>query len=187
VAVSQPDTSFFQKQYRQRLQLERQSSAVLGGWGIANILTGAIGTAQATGSTKYFHQMNLGWGIVNTGLAVLIRSGAKRKMNLQPSPGTILKEQQRLEKILMLNTGLDVAYMAIGWGLKEKSYNNTSGRPEQLKGFGNSLILQGGFLFAFDIVQYLLHRRQGKAIETWLGSVTIQSNSNGLGLAWSIR
>lgn len=131
--------------------------------------------------------MNLGWGIVNTGLAVLMRSGVKRKMNLNPSTGSILKEQQRLEKILMLNTGLDVAYMAIGWGLKEKSYNNTSGNPERLKGFGNSLILQGGFLFAFDIVQYLLHRRQGKAIETWLDGITIQSNGHGFGLAWNIR
>jgi hypothetical protein len=56
-----------------------------------------------------------------------------------------------------------------------------------LKGFGNSLMLQGGFLFAFDIVQYLLHRRQGKAIENWMDGVTIQSNSHGIGVAWTIR
>jgi hypothetical protein len=186
-SISQPDTAFLHKQYQKRLHLERQTGLVLGGWGVANILTGAIGASQTTGSTKYFHQMNFGWGIINTGLAVLMRGSAKRKLKLQPSTSTVWKEQRRVENILMLNTGLDVAYMAIGWGLKERGQNKSSDNPDRLKGFGNSLMLQGGFLFAFDIIQYILHRRQGKAMENWTDQLTIQSSGNGLSVALNIR
>ena len=188
-ALSQPksDSGFLEQQYRQRLQLERKASLVLGGWGMVNVVSGAIGASQNSGSTKYFHQMNLGWGVINTGLAVLVRGNASRKLKEQPAAGTIFRDQRKLENILMLNTGLDVAYMAIGWGLKEKAAKPGTTKPERLEGFGNSLLLQGGFLFAFDVVQYMLHRRQGRAMEQWLDGVSIQPAGNGLSIVWQIR
>ncbi len=187
LAFSQADSSLLYQQYQKRLQMERKASLALGGWGMVNVVSGAIGASQTSGSTKYFHQMNLGWGVINTGLALLVRGTANQKMKEHPGAGTIFKEQRKLENILMLNTGLDVAYMAIGWGMKEKSKNNSSSNPDRLEGFGNSLLLQGGFLFAFDIVQYMLHRRQGRAMEQWLDGVSIQPAGNGLSIVWQIR
>ena len=43
-----------------------------------------------------------------------------------------------------------------GFYLKEKSKSSSS--AERLKGYGNSLLLQGGFLLVFDIALYFIHQ-----------------------------
>lgn len=61
-----------------------------------------------------------------------------------------------MQNFLLLNAGLDVAYIATGFYLKERAKNSSS--PERLRGYGNSLLLQGGFLLAFDIAFYFIHQ-----------------------------
>jgi hypothetical protein len=56
----------------------------------------------------------------------------------------------------LLNAGLDVAYIATGFYLKERSKNSSS--SERLRGYGNSLLLQGGFLLMFDVALYFIHQ-----------------------------
>jgi sulfite exporter TauE/SafE len=87
--------------------------------------------------------------------------------------------QQKLEKILLLNTGLDLAYITTGFLLKERgnSRNNL-----QNIGYGNSLLLQGAFLLIFDLVQYGNHRRNGKILEKQLSKLQIHTSGNGIGL-----
>jgi hypothetical protein len=62
-----------------------------------------------------------------------------------------------MQNIFIFNAGLDVGYMAIGLYLMERS-KNASKNQDLLKGYGSSLILQGGFLFAFDLVMYFVHK-----------------------------
>jgi hypothetical protein len=71
----------------------------------------------------------------------------------------IIKDFNSLQNILLLNAGLDVAYIATGFYLKERSKNSSS--SERLTGYGNSLLLQGGFLLLFDVALYFIH--QGNA------------------------
>ena len=59
------------------------------------------------------------------------------------------------EKLYLINAGLDVVYMGVGLGLRTISFKNEK-RKDMLYGYGNSIILQGGFLFAFDAVMYLI-------------------------------
>jgi hypothetical protein len=47
--------------------------------------------------------------------------------------------------------------MATGLYLMERSKRATRNQ-DLLKGYGSSLILQGGFLFAFDIIMFLVQR-----------------------------
>jgi hypothetical protein len=61
---------------------------------------------------------------------------------------------QNLDKILLFNAGLDVGYMATGAWIWERGLRKGS---ERLEGYGKSLLVQGGFLLAFDLVLYLLH------------------------------
>ncbi len=61
-----------------------------------------------------------------------------------------------IQSFLLLNAGLDVAYIATGFYLKERSKNSSS--SERLRGYGNSLLLQGGFLLAFDVALYFIHQ-----------------------------
>ncbi|PWH12138.1 MAG: hypothetical protein DDG60_14705 [Anaerolineae bacterium] len=58
------------------------------------------------------------------------------------------QERARLAKILWLNTGLDVLYVAAGVALIV-----TLGRSNLFwRGGGWGIIIQGGFLFFFDVV-----------------------------------
>lgn len=135
---------------QQRLDRTRNSMYLLGAWGIANIAGGALGMGQASGSQRAFHQMNLGWGVINLGLAA---SGLWTATHTDPSVFDLYettRQHHRMQKILLFNAGLDIAYMAGGAWMMERA-KIAEENPDRLRGFGKALILQGAFLFAFDI------------------------------------
>ena len=140
-----------------RLDLNRKGMMVLSGWAAANIIGGSIGWATSKGQNKYFFQMNTFWNVINAGLGVAGYLGA---INADPSGMTtaeILKGYNSMQNIFIFNAGLDVGYMAIGLYLMERSKRATK-NVDLLKGYGSSLILQGGFLFAFDLVMFFVHK-----------------------------
>lgn len=96
------------------------------------------------------------WNVVNLGIAAF---GYFNAINSDPTAVTnleILKDYNSLQSFLLLNAGLDAAYIMTGFYLKERSKN--SSRAERLKGYGNSLLLQGGFLLLFDVTLYFIHQ-----------------------------
>ncbi len=142
------------EQHRQ--QINKTGMLVLGTWAVGNILTGAYGHFTATGKARYFHQMNAMWNFVNLGIATF---GYVNALNADPYTmglSEAVGEYTTMQNILLLNAGLDVAYMTAGFYLRERS--KTSSKAEMLKGYGNGLILQGAFLFVFDIALYFIHR-----------------------------
>lgn len=130
---------------------------VLGGWALANLATGAYGWANTTGSTKYFHQMNFFWNTINLGIAGFSFYSAAQMTPLRMSPQELMDEHLRFENLYLINAGLDIAYIGTGFLLRHLSTRSQK-RPEMLKGYGSSVILQGGFLFLFDGVMYLVQR-----------------------------
>lgn len=132
---------------------------VLGSWAILNLATGAYGWSQTTGDTKYFHQMNFFWNTVNISIAgIALYSNYTTDLTLL-SNEELLNEQMKTERLLLINSGLDVLYIGTGFLLKGLSDRN-AGRADLLKGYGNSLILQGGFLLVFDLILYGILRTQ---------------------------
>lgn len=164
---------------QQRINRQKTGMLVLGGWAVANIAGGLVLQNNTDGSDKYFHLMNAGWNGVNLAIAGLGYYGA---MNSDPSSldmmGTI-QEQYKFQKILLFNAGLDIGYMAGGLYLIERS-KNTANNPERLKGFGRSIILQGGFLFAFDLVNYFIHASHNEALSPLLSSIYFTGSNAGL-------
>jgi hypothetical protein len=71
-----------------------------------------------------------------------------------------------------------MAYMAGGAYLIERS-KNTEKNPERLRGFGESIILQGAFLFAFDIGTYLVHRGHNESLQFLLDGLSFQGDAIG--------
>ena len=57
----------------------------------------------------------------------------------------IINEYNSLQNLLLLNAGLDVAYIATGFYLKERAKNSSS--SERLRGYGNSLLTSGRLSF----------------------------------------
>jgi hypothetical protein len=130
---------------------------VLGSWAAANIAGGLVLRANTEGSTRYFHEMNAIWNTVNLGIAAAGYFTAA-KLSADMTAIELMKEQSKMDKILLFNAGLDLAYIAGGFWLQERS-RNTSNNPERLMGYGRSVVLQGAFLFTFDIAMVLLHQK----------------------------
>lgn len=160
-------------------KLQMRAMMVLGTWGLANSISGGIGMLQSDGVLKSFHQMNLGWGVVNTGIAAIGYYGA-RQLNLDdPVIFSLYNHNVSLSKTLLFNAGLDVGYIGFGLYLRERS-NNAVKNKDRLKGFGNSIMVQGAFLFAFDLTTYYFNNTFSKVLKEQL--IEFGSTSNGIGL-----
>lgn len=131
---------------------------VLGSWALLNMASGAYGMSTQSGSSKYFHQMNLMWNTVNLGIAGYALVSAHLTDPNLLSPEQMMDKHLLTEKVLLINAGLDVLYIASGAFMINKSKTSTK-RPDLFKGYGQSLVLQGGFLLAFDLVLYTIQHR----------------------------
>ena len=164
-----------------RITLQKNNMWFLAAWAGANIMQGSISASNTTGNDHYFHQMNAYWNTVNLAIAGLGLYAAKKELAGIHSADRNRSEQQKIEKILLLNTGLDAAYIMTGLYLHERG---TRLNRDQPVGYGNSLMLQGGFLLIFDIIQYAENRRNGKALEKGGGGWQVGTTANGVGLAY---
>jgi hypothetical protein len=143
--------------YNKSNKINTTGMYVLGGWAIANIASGAVGWANSTGSAKYFHQMNLFWNTVNLGIAgFALYSNLTDNISILSSDEMLLKHT-KTENLYLINAGLDVVYIGTGFLLKHLSVNNLN-RQDLLKGYGNSIIMQGGFLMIFDLIMWGIQR-----------------------------
>lgn len=142
-----------------RMDHQKKAMLVLGGWAVTNIATGAIMSSQRQGSDKYFHRMNAYWNVVNLGIAGLGYLSAARE---QPEMLGLFGSSDAhfgFQRILLLNAGLDVGYIMGGLYLNERSRRFSLEDPEKearLKGFGKSIMLQGGFLLLFDVANHFI-------------------------------
>jgi hypothetical protein len=59
--------------------------------------------------------------------------------------------------------------MTAGFLLRSMALNNQA-KSAQFNGFGNGLILQGSFLFAFDLTAFAIHHRHGKQVLKFIDS-----------------
>jgi hypothetical protein len=163
-----------------RLKVQTTGMWVLSGWSVANIAYGGIASTQRSGSAKYFHRMNLYWNVVNLGIAAPSLIGSLRKKNNPPTTlSESIKELQGLEKALLFNAGLDVGYVMGGLYLMERA-KNASGDHDRLRGFGQSVILQGGFLLLFDAANYLALRKSRRKAAELLKNVQFTGQSVGV-------
>jgi hypothetical protein len=161
---------------RERIALNTTGMLVLGGWAVSNIAVGSIGMARSGGRTRYFHQMNAAWNTVNLAIAGFGYYGLKNSA-LDVSLSETISEFHNFEKILLFNAGLDVGYIAMGAFLWERGLRKQNNR---LTGYGQSLILQGAFLFSFDMILWLLNRNQSGALMEIVDS--IQFTGTGMAL-----
>ena len=165
----------------QRLKINRTAMTVLGGWAIGNLASGALLTGQKTGKAKYFHQMNLGWGAINLGIAGFAYYNAVKTDPASFDLLGSLKEQEKITRILLFNAGLDVGYIMGGAYLRERAKTTTK-NPERLAGFGESIMLQGAFLLVFDLAVFWVHHQHGKDLHPLIGGLSFGGN----GVSWRV-
>ena len=105
-------------------------------------------------------------------------AGKEKELTLEHS----LKKQARVEKLFLVNAGLDVAYIAGGLYMKERSKNSFDNR-DKLKGYGESVIVQGAALLLFDGLMYALHTNNGKPLFDLASKVAIGAGPAGFGVS----
>ncbi|MBM78080.1 MAG: hypothetical protein CL846_06325 [Crocinitomicaceae bacterium] len=136
---------------------QENAMKILGGWSAINIASSPFLKTTSTESWSHFHQMNFNWNLVNISIAGFGYMGLKKRKEKYWSLNSLEMDRNKLKKSLAVNMGLDAAYMVFGAVLKNRSLGNPLDLERNI-GFGNSIILQGGFLFVFDGVFLLKNR-----------------------------
>ena len=169
--------------YGQSLRINNMGMAVLGSWALANITIGAYGWSQNTGQRAYFHQMNLFWNTVNLTIAgIALYSNLTADYALLPGE-ELLEKQFRTQRLYLINAAVDVGYVSAGFLLKHLATKYPKNEL-RLRGYGNSVILQGSFLFVFDLVMYgLLNNRRAD----FLQQVSLSPMQDAYGLALTFQ
>lgn len=120
-------------------------------WSGLSLAAGALLIASNRPFWKAFGIQAAVWGLVDAGIAWLGRRDAREKATLGTAQAQPAAQARRLRRLLWLNTGLDVLYGAAGLSLVF-----TLGRNDLTwRGHGWGIILQGGFLFFFDLYHAL--------------------------------
>ena len=139
---------------RQRAQ--RIGMIALASWAGLNIAGGSA-LYFFDEANQSFHQMNAMWNVVNAGLATGGLIGASRELTGWDLTRSI-EAQHNLEKVYLVNAGLDLGYIMGGLFLAQLG-DEYPARADQFEGWGYSIALQGGFLMLFDAVMFIVHRR----------------------------
>ena len=166
---------------QERVELSQQSMYVLGGWAVGNIVLSGAMMSQTEGSSYHFHQMNLTWNSVNLAIASLGYFGVSREKIENFDLNKTIKKQYKIQQVLLFNSGLDIAYMVGGVYLLERAKNDIENK-DRWTGFGQSLILQGGFLLVFDFIQYRVHARRNKGLKKFLEKNNVSVGLDGIGV-----
>jgi len=165
---------------QERLHINQTGFTFLSGWAVANLGVGLIFQSKAVGETRYFRQMNAIWGGVNLLIAVPAYINARRggaDLSLDAS----IRAQASIEKIFILNAGLDIAYLAGSAWFLEKANNSTN--PDKYRGYGKSILMQGAFLLLFDAIMFTTHNRHGKKLYKALNGLQLAPNSLGYNIS----
>jgi len=115
-------------------------------WSFINLVGGVLLQKASSPFWRAFGQQSIGWGAINAALAVLGRWNLRRKAARSASIEKMQRDVRNLQRILWINTGLDVLYIAGGWKLAH------SRRKAKARGHGWGIVLQGAFLFFFDLL-----------------------------------
>ena len=183
ISYSTPAIGQLQDFNTQRYKTDQKLMLSLGSWASINIVGSGIGWARSNSAeNKYFHQMNVMWNLVNLGLAIPGYIKAKKE-NSVTSVYLLLEAQRKTETIFLVNAGIDLAYIGSGLLLRSRAPNVE--KSSQFLGYGNSMILQGGFLLLFDWIAYTVHRKNAK---NQLAPILqkIEPSDQGIGLKYKL-
>lgn len=162
-----------------RHQQEFRGMISLTSWASLNIAGGSAGYFMSNQPEwKYFHEMNVFWNTVNLGLGIYGLCSLKKPDQIWDFDKS-MKAQKKLERIFLVNSCIDVLY--IGGGAVMLHMANNREAAHRLSGYGRSLILQGSYLFLFDVAEYFLQRKNRLDLQKKKGHLSI--NSQGLGLS----
>ena len=162
-----------------RISITRTGMKVLGSWGIVNIAGGAVTYFTTTQDEwKYFSEMNVVWGAVNTGIAAMSLAGIRREMAIKMDYQQSYGRYRANNKLYLINAGLDVIYIGAGIGLTAYAQNTNKDQPIY-SGFGKSIAVQGIFLLLFDNIMFSANQLDNSKWFRLMNEIHFTGNSVG--------
>jgi hypothetical protein len=132
-------------------RFQRRLTSLLLGWAAASIGTGLVLWRGDDPLRRGVGEQYAGWGVINAIIALVARR--------PPAQANMLVEtaarKRTLSRLLWVNTGLDVLYILGG----RRVMRNRGATDARWRGRGLGIVLQGGFLFFFDLLSALALRR----------------------------
>lgn len=139
-------------------QFSAQVSARLLRWATASTLVG-LALLPARAFWRGVGAQAVGWGVIDAAIALVggVMGQRSRSRLADPhAPDVLAREARNLRRLLWINAGLDVLYMLGGW-LWARRKRDAFG-----KGTGWGIVVQGAFLFGFDLYHALRVPRDGQ-------------------------
>jgi hypothetical protein len=128
-------------------------------WSIISIFWGLILQIPRSRFTNSIGIQFSAWGLIDAIIAIFGNRAAKQRAAQLPDPlakDIVDRESHKLYRILLVNTGLDIGYILGG-----STLSLTKGKIDPVwRGHGIGIIIQGVFLFIFDLVHMLLIGRK---------------------------
>lgn len=120
-------------------------------WSILSIISGALLALFRDGLLRGLGAQFIGWGFIDALIALGGQQAAQKRLAILPDPAdpaVTAAETKNLRRLLAFNTGLDVLYILGGvWLERSKGKRNRLAR-----GTGLGILIQGAFLFVFDLL-----------------------------------
>lgn len=163
---------------RERQAIFKQHTLGVGSWALANMAYsgGTLLLGDTRADKMYAHRANVAWNMVN--LAIVV-PGYIRSLKREPAEADLersIRRQLSMERIVLLNAGLNVTYIVAGISFLNQGQNRNNVRVE---GFGRSLIIQGSFLLLADGFTFF---RLKKHSDTLWDRVEIGGGPYGMGM-----
>jgi len=112
------------------VSVEERLTRVLGVWAAGSVAAGLALSVDPR--TRGFGRQTAAWGAVDGAIAAVGVRGRRRRGPTDPA---------RLRRVLLVNAGLDVGYLAVGARLV---------RHDRWRGDGLAVLVQGAFLLVLD-------------------------------------
>lgn len=149
----------------------RRHIALLGWWSVLHLLLGIGGMwALSPGFWHYFFMMGMVWGLINFAVSMWIVEHAFLRKFREGSSFERFEIQRHIERLMLLNIGLDIAYIFAGLYIQAVACQHPV-REALWQGLGWSVVLQGGFLFLLDNYFFRLHRYNFRRAKPFLAQL----------------
>jgi hypothetical protein len=122
-------------------------------WSAVSVASGLPLAASREPLLRGMGQQFIAWGAIDGAIALAGRWSTRR----QGAPAEADQQIDKLRRLLLVNAGLDVLYVAGGTALALRRGQN----DPYWRGVGQGIVLQGGFLLLFDLWHGL---RAGEAV-----------------------
>lgn len=161
--IAQTKPNFLNDFNAKRIKTTGKGFYSLLAWSGGNILYSGLSLAKNSPENAVFHRTNILWSTINVGISLpallALRTEAARSLTYNES----FDKQIFTEKLYLVNTAIDIVYVASALYFKESRFSARTKKPSAYYNqVAAAILFQGAFLFVYDTILYAIHTHHRK-------------------------